>query len=317
MLSLLFLSMTAPVAPTDSVDAAAAFMAKQTVVTTNTQEKKPAKWKLHGSLQTDILTAVDEDTKINTGKYEDKFMTNTYAELHLLNRYFQAGARFEFLEHPLPGFDEDFKGWGVPYFYLKGNYKWAEVTLGDYYDQFGSGLILRAYEQRSLGIDNSLRGARLALKPYKGISLKLLAGQQRVYWKERNLSNSSPWTFGADLELGLDRWIKPLEESGTRLTLGLSAVSNHAGKEENIGVIRPSGEKDQNGEEILYSYNLKMPRNVGAFDVRAQLQKGNYSFLAEYAWKGQDPHPSTAISTANIVHQVVHSSFLVRIPSAE
>ena len=55
---------------------------------------------------------------------------------------------------------------GLPYFYVKGNYKWAELTLGDYYDQFGSGLIFRTYEERSLGIDNSLRGARLALEAY-------------------------------------------------------------------------------------------------------------------------------------------------------
>lgn len=108
-------------------------------------------------------------------------MTNTYAELNLLNKYFQAGARLEYLDHPLPGFENDFKGWGVPSFYVKGNYKWAELTLGDFYDQFGSGLIFRTYEERSLGIDNSLRGARLALKPLKGVNIKLLGGQQRYY----------------------------------------------------------------------------------------------------------------------------------------
>ena len=125
-----------------------------------------------------VLTFVSEDNKIGTGTYDDKFMTNTYADLHLLNKYFQAGVRFEYLDHPLPGFEPDFKGWGLPYFYVKGNYKWAELTLGDYYDQFGSGLILRSYEERSLGVDNSLRGGRLVLKPYKGINLKLLGGQR-------------------------------------------------------------------------------------------------------------------------------------------
>ena len=50
----------------------------------------------------------------------------------------------------------------MPYAYLKGRYKEAELTLGSFYEQFGSGFILRAYEERSLGIDNSLQGARLA-----------------------------------------------------------------------------------------------------------------------------------------------------------
>lgn len=249
------------------------------------------KFTLHGSIQSDILTAVSEDNKIGTGTYDDKFMTNTYAELHLLNKYFQAGARFEYLDHPLPGFESDFKGWGLPYFYVKGNYKWAELTLGDFYDQFGSGLIFRTYEERSLGIDNSLRGARLALKPFKGVSLKVLGGQQRYYWHHRNLDNCSPWTWGGDLELNVDQWVKKMDENNTRLTLGFSAVSNHKGNTEKaITSIRPTGEKDEiTGEDIVGTYALNMPKDVAAFDVRANLQKGNYNFLAVYAWKSQDP----------------------------
>lgn len=251
------------------------------------------KFTLHGSVQSDVLTFAQEDNKIGTGTYRDDFMTNTYAELHLLNKYVQAGARLEYLDHPLPGFESDFKGWGVPYFYLKGNYKWAELTLGNFYDQFGSGLIFRTYEERSLGIDNSLRGARLALKPLKGVNLRLLGGQQRYYWHHRNLDGCSPWTWGGDLELNVDQWFRRMDESGTRLTLGLSAVSNHAGKEADIIVNRPTGETDPaTGSPVNGTYRLNMPENVGAYDVRASLQKGNYSFLVEYAWKGQDPSSS-------------------------
>ena len=56
---------------------------------TNNDDAK--RFTLHGSVQSDVLTAVSEDNKIGTGTYDDKFMTNTYAELHLLNKYFQAG----------------------------------------------------------------------------------------------------------------------------------------------------------------------------------------------------------------------------------
>lgn len=247
------------------------------------------KFTLHGSIQSDVLVP-QEDNRIGTGTYKDDVLTNTYAELHLLNKYFSAGARLEYLDHPLPGFEEDFKGWGVPYFYAQGRYKWAELTLGDFYDQFGSGLIFRTYEERSLGIDNSLRGGRLTLKPYKGISLKLLGGQQRYYWHHRNLDSSTPWTYGADIELGLDQWLPRLEQSGTRLTLGFSAVGNGSTEGPDIFVSRPTGEVDEiTGQPINGSYRLNLPKNVPAYDVRATLQKGNYSFLAEYAWKGQDP----------------------------
>lgn len=278
---------------------AIAAFALTSALAANAQTDNGKKFSLHGSVQSDVLTFAREDNKIGTGTYKDDFMTNTYAELHLLNKYFQAGTRFEYLDHSLPGFESDFKGWGLPYFYVKGNYKWAELTLGDFYEQFGSGLVLRTYEERSLGIDNSLRGGRLVLKPFKGVSLKLLGGQQRYYWHHRNLDDCSPWTYGGDLELNVDQWVKAMDEKNTRLTLGFSAVSNHAGKENDIVVTRPTGETDPvTGQPVNGSYRLNMPKNVGAFDVRANLQTGNYNFLAEYAWKSHDP----SVSNGYIYH---------------
>lgn len=249
---------------------------------------------LKGSIQSDVLIP-QEDQKIGTGTYKDWGLTNTYVDLQLLNKYVSAGARFEYLDHPLPGFETDFKGWGVPHIYVTGRLKHAELTLGDYYEQFGSGFILRTYEERSLGIDNSLRGARLTLKPVKGVTLKALAGQQRVYWHNRSwdkdftyLNGTDPWIYGADLELNVDQWFKRMDENGSRLTLGVSAVTKHE-RSEDIVNLRPTGAKDEFGTDILGAYKLNLPTDVGAIDVRAQFQKGNYSLMAEYALKSQDP----------------------------
>ena len=249
---------------------------------------------LKGSIQSDVLIP-QEDQKIGTGTYKDWGLTNTYVDLQLLNKYVSAGARFEYLDHPLPGFEKDFQGWGVPHIYVTGRLKHAELTLGDYYEQFGSGFILRTYEERSLGIDNSLRGARLTLKPVKGVTLKALAGQQRVYWHNRSwdkdftyLNGTDPWIYGADLELNVDQWFKRMDENGSRLTLGVSAVTKHE-RSEDILSISPTGEKDELDRDILGVYKLDLPTDVGAIDVRAQFQKGNYSLMAEYALKSQDP----------------------------
>ena len=249
---------------------------------------------LKGSIQSDVLIP-QEDQKIGTGTYKDWGLTNTYVDLQLLNKYVSAGARFEYLDHPLPGFEKDFQGWGVPHIYVTGRLKHAELTLGDYYEQFGSGFILRTYEERSLGIDNSLRGARLTLKPVKGVTLKALAGQQRVYWHNRSwdkdftyLNGTDPWIYGADLELNVDQWFKRMDENGSRLTLGVSAVTKHE-RSEDIVNLRPTGAKDEFGTDILGAYKLNLPTDVGAIDVRAQFQKGNYSLMAEYALKSQDP----------------------------
>ena len=222
-----------------------------------------------GSIQSDILIP-QKDEKIGAKDYDEWALTNTYAEVNAQSEYVDAGARFEFLEHPLPGFEKDLKGWGVPYFYVKGKYKWAELTLGDYYEQFGSGFILRTYEERSLGIDNSLRGGRLVLRPVKGVQLKALTGKQRRYWHHNKALVS-----GADLELSLDQWSKAMSESGTYVTLGASFVNKHEKKDDEV-MVTPT-------------YKLNLPENTNAFDVRARFQKGNVNLLAEYAQKTQDP----------------------------
>ena len=68
---------------------------------------------LHGSLQSDILLP-QEDEIIGTGSYDHWALTNTYADLYMMSQHVDAGARLEFTQFPLPGFEPDFQGWGVP-----------------------------------------------------------------------------------------------------------------------------------------------------------------------------------------------------------
>ena len=221
-----------------------------------------------GSIQSDMLVP---QGKQEDGSHED-FRTNTYADISVLSKFVDAGARFEYLEHPLPGFERDFKGWGLPYIYLKAKLKNAELTVGNFYEQFGSGFILRTYEERSLGIDNSLLGGRLVLKPFKGVQIKGIAGQQRRYW-----AHNDAWLTGADLQLNLDQWIKPMANSGTYLSLGGSWVNKHERKDDDGAVFADP------------THKLNFPAYVNSWDVRANLQKGAFSMLAEYAEKTQDP----------------------------
>ena len=92
------------------------------------------KLRLSGSIQSDMLLA-QKDSTTGAEATDGRFLTNTYLDLKLSSRYVEAGARLEYLKHPLPGYESDFKGWGVPYAYLKGRYKNAELTLGSFYEQ--------------------------------------------------------------------------------------------------------------------------------------------------------------------------------------
>lgn len=223
---------------------------------------------LTGSIQSDIMLP-QNDSIIGAEKTED-VVTNTYVTLQLNSKYVDAGARLEYLEHPMPGYEGDFKGWGVPHFYVKGRLGMAELTAGTFYEQFGSGFILRTYEERSLGIDNSLLGGRLVLKPTDGVTVKLLSGKQRRYW---NWNKSL--VSGADVEVSLDEWIPSLKKSNTRLMIGGSWVNRYENNEEEIFV------------DPFHKVNF--PKYVNAWDVRVSLNHGPWSVLAEYAQKGDDP----------------------------
>lgn len=226
------------------------------------------KLRLSGSIQSDMLLA-QKDSTTGAEATDGRFLTNTYVDLKLSSRYVEAGARLEYLEHPLPGYESDFKGWGVPYAYLKGRYKNAELTLGSFYEQFGSGFILRSYEERSLGIDNSLQGARLNYRPWAGVAVKVLTGRQRRYW-----NHNKSWMTGADVEWNIDELFKTLQQRNTYITLGASYLNKH--ERDEVIMVDPT-------------HRLHLPLNVNAFDVRLRVQHRAFNVLAEMAMKSQDP----------------------------
>lgn len=231
-------------------------------------QEQSDKLRLSGSLQSDILLPEkDKTTGANTD--DGHFLTNTYLDLKATSRYVEAGARLEYLKHPLPGFENDIKGWGLPHFYVKGRYKNAELTLGSFYEQFGSGFILRTYEERSLGIDNSLQGVRLSYRPWDGVAVKILTGRQRRYWK-----HNDSWLTGGDIEWNVDEWLKGLQRHETYAMIGFSYINKY--EKEEVVMIDPT-------------HRLRLPRYVNAFDVRLRVQHRSLNVLAEMAMKTQDP----------------------------
>ncbi len=221
-------------------------------------------------------------------------LSNTYLDLGIRwdhNTNNNAGfrglefiTRAELTEWPMLGYDTDFGGYGISHLHVGANFDWGKITIGDVYGQFGSGMVLRLYEDRALGVDNALRGGKIEATPYKGIYFTALGGKQRRYW---NCYDDGAWgwnykqdaVLGANLELGLQEWIPQLQEAGANLTIGGSYVSKYQ-KADTILFIDPSAMQ-------AYMYNL--PKWVGTGSVRAQLQMKGWNAMVEYAYKANDP----------------------------
>ena len=240
-----------------------------------------------GGIQHDALVPIPT---IEQGYY----LSNSYLDLGMRwdhnednQAHFQSlevMTRAELTQWPLLGYDADFGGYGVSHLHVGATFDWGKVTIGDVYGQFGSGMVLRLYEDRALGVDNALRGGKIEVTPYKGIYFTALGGKQRRYW---NCYTDKAWgwnykqdaVLGANLDLGLQEWIPQLQETGANLSIGGSYVSKYQ-KADTILFIDPTAMQ-------AYMYNL--PQWVGAGSVRAQLQMKGWNALVEYAYKANDP----------------------------
>lgn len=230
---------------------------------------------IHGNFQFDAQYYI-KDSLIGALDVPEKVLSNGFGNLNFTKGKFNAGIRYESYLNPMLGFDTRYKGSGITYRFASYVNDELEITIGNFYDQFGSGLIFRSYEERGLGIDNAMDGIRIKYNPWKGIYVKGFIGEQRSYF-----SKGPGIVRGFDGEVSLMDAITSLNNSKTRITLGGSVVSKY--------------QKDDND---LY----KLPENVLAFASRLNITRGNYSFYGEYAYKYNDPSlvNATAISPFGI-----------------
>ena len=105
-----------------------------------------------------------EDTLINAALPDHLYGFNGFANINFQKGDFRAGIRYESYLNTLEGYPTSFSGTGIGYRYISWQNDNVGVTIGNFYDQFGSGMIFRAYEERQLGIDNSMDGNKADLR---------------------------------------------------------------------------------------------------------------------------------------------------------
>ncbi len=225
---------------------------------------------VHGSFMTDFqYYQADAALGITDSVLDGKNTgLNSYLNLIYLNDKFEAGVRLESYLPPMQGYDVRYEGAGVAHRYAKLKLEDIEITAGHFYEQFGNGLIMRSYQEWSLGIDNAIDGIRVRYNPVKGVYLKGLAGVQRLYWDNWTPEDDRGIIKGFDAEIHVNDIVKKFSDAKTKVIAGASFVSKY-----------------QDDKHPIY----KMPENVAAFAGRLFVMRGNVSVSGEYAYKINDP----------------------------
>ena len=134
---------------------------------------------IHGDFDLNLQT-YQEDELIGATAADEVILNNAYLNLNYTKGNFATGLRYESYLNALADYDPEFKGNGIPYRYATYSIDGLEVTVGNYYEQLGSGLIFRSYEEKGLGIDNAMDGVRLKYRPNTRNVLK------NIYWEKQN-----------------------------------------------------------------------------------------------------------------------------------
>lgn len=225
-------------------------------------DKKIETGELHGNF--DIQAQYyNPDSAIGAPPVDERVRMNAFGNLIYTKGKFTAGLRYESYQNAILGFNDLYRGNGIPYRFFQYSMKDLDITVGNFYEQFGNGQVLRAYEERGLGIDNVFDGVRLKYRPYSGIEMKLLIGKQRWYFQQSN-----GIVRGLDFDFQLNEIIEKWAEKKTRVSFGGSAVSKY--------------QDDQNTQYTL-------PENVLALSGRGDISIGDFAFSGEYTYKYNDP----------------------------
>ena len=230
------------------------------------------------------------DSIIGAEPVDSKVRGNAFLNLLYSNGGFSAGMRYEFYMFPLIDFEKiGYKGQGIKYFFADYTNKFVSVTAGNFYEQFGNGLTLRAYEDRQLGIDNSLLGARIKLTPYKGIYLKAVWGMERDNFE--SYLGRKDFVRGADLELSLGELFPVIHEKGFVARVGANFVSKFEKSDEDIYF---NIYNDSIASNMAFIPAENIPQNVAAWAARATFGYEGFRLDGEYARKINDPNISNS-----------------------
>lgn len=203
-----------------------------------------------------------KDSGTNAIVPQDKVGSNNFLKLDYSYKNFTAGVQFESYLPALVGYPGNMDGSKLINKYFSYRTEKLAVTVGDFYEQFGSGLVFRAFENRQIGINNALQGVNVQFNPTPFLQTKIVYGKQRRFF-----DFSDGVVRGADVVLN---WTKISKQpSKYDFATGFSYVSRF---------------------DPYTGANPAIKPTVDAISARASFSSGNFFIDAEHVAKKSDAH---------------------------
>ncbi len=146
-----------------------------------TDEKKD-KGEFSGNFQnTNQFYVNDPQIGTNTTQYKRELSsTDAWLFLSYKLKGFKFNLRYDvFNNTPLFNPSEAYTKSGIGIWSVSKDIDKLNITVGYFYDQFGTGMVFRAYEDRNLGLDFAVNGARIIYTPTENTQIKAFTGLQK------------------------------------------------------------------------------------------------------------------------------------------
>ena len=216
---------------------------------------------------------------------DDYFGSNNYIKVDYASGRFSAGIQMNAFMPAMIGYEELADGYK---FYLASKYiQWRdknfEILVGDIFEQYGNGLIFRSFEDRQLGLNNSLEGVRAAYNFGRYVTLKGMYGRPRLYTEYSNT-----WVRGADLSVSLADIMKA---SAITFNIEGSYVNRYQGLDQAPKSLLEDYDATFNpetGETLTYLQYYGIEPNLNMYSGRLNFGWNGLTVRGEYVHKSND-----------------------------
>lgn len=231
---------------------------------------------LTGSFETgDHFYFDDEKTDAMAG--DDRFGSNNYLKLDYYNGKFSAGMQIEGYLPSTVGYPKELSGINLSNLYATWKDDDFSVTAGTFYDQFGSGLLFRSWEDRALGLNNAVMGARFTYNYKDIVAFKALWGLPRFGMgiftnnteRPATVTNTSTQVRGADISFAISNlagWDK------TYLAVEASALNRF--EPIDVEII------DEGGKSSTFGWSGRVNFESNGFFAKAEYVDGGSKYIA-------------------------------------